>query len=67
MNTKDLVCLCLEQFAMDSIIKFDTLRYKLAGEKYFNFTSLFGIASIAGYFKRFYIKFVSIFILKHLG
>ena len=32
MNTKDLVCLCLEQFAMDSIIKFDTLRYKFAGE-----------------------------------
>ena len=32
MNTKDLVYLCLEQFAMDSIIKFDTLRYKLAGE-----------------------------------
>ena len=32
MNTKDLVCLCLEQFAMDSIIKFDTLRYKLAGQ-----------------------------------
>ena len=30
MNTKDLVYLCLEQFAMDSIIKFDTLRYKLA-------------------------------------
>jgi hypothetical protein len=70
MNTKDLVCLCLEQFAMDSIIKFDTLRCKIAGGgvgNYFNFTSLFGIASIAGYFKRFYIKFVSIFILKHLG
>ena len=32
MNTKDLVYLCLEQFAMDSIIKFDTLRYKLAGQ-----------------------------------
>ena len=32
MNTKDLVYLCLEQFAMDSIIKFDTLRYKLAGK-----------------------------------
>ena len=31
MNTKDLVCLCLEQFAMDSIIKFDTLRCKIAG------------------------------------
>jgi hypothetical protein len=68
MNTKDLVCLCLEQFAMDSIIKFDTLRCKIAGGgNYFNFISLFGIASIAGYFKRFYIKFVSIFILKHLG
>jgi hypothetical protein len=67
MNTKDLVYLCLEQFAMDSIIKFDTLRCKIAGGDYFNFISLFGIASIAGYFKRFYIKFVSIFILKHLG
>jgi len=32
MNTKDLVYLSLEQFAMDSIIKFDTLSYKLAGE-----------------------------------
>jgi len=32
MNTKDLVYLSLEQFAMDSIIKFDTLRYKLARE-----------------------------------
>jgi hypothetical protein len=31
MNTKDLVCLCLEQFAMDSIIKFDRLRCKIAG------------------------------------
>ena len=29
MNTKDLVYLCLEQFAMDSIIKFDTLRCKI--------------------------------------
>ena len=67
MNTKDLVYLSLEQFAMDSIIKFDTLRYKLAGEKHFNFTSLFEIVSISGYFKRFYIKFISILILKHLG
>lgn len=32
MNIKDLVYLSLEQFAMDNIIKFDTLRYKLAGE-----------------------------------
>ena len=31
MNTKDLVYLSLEQFAMDSIIKFDTLRCKIAG------------------------------------
>ena len=32
MNTNDLVCLSFEQFAMDSIIKFDKLRYKLAGK-----------------------------------
>ena len=33
MNTKDLVYLSLEQFAMDNIIKFDTLRYKIVGGK----------------------------------
>jgi len=43
MNTKDLVCLCLEQFAMDSIIKFDTLRYKLAGKNILTLLHFLGL------------------------
>ena len=53
MNTKDLVYLCLEQFAMDSIIKFDTLRYKLAGENLFTSHHFLGLKVLLAILKGF--------------
>jgi hypothetical protein len=53
MNTKDLVYLCLEHFAMDSIIKFDTLRYKLAGENTLTLLHFLGLQVLLAILKGF--------------
>jgi len=40
MNSKALFCLCLWQFAMGSVIKFDTLRSTVNTANDFTLTSL---------------------------
>ena len=53
MNTKDLVYLCLEQFAMDSIIKFDTLSYKLAEKNTLTLLHFLGLQVLLAILKGF--------------
>jgi hypothetical protein len=53
MNTKDLVYLCLEQFAMDSIFKFDTLSYKLAEKNILTLLHFLGLQVLLAILKGF--------------